>query len=179
MPSVKKKIRRHLANRPTYEISEEYQTNINLAQKLATGRSKSFLFAEQNIRQGAAQSVENLTNITGDVGSILQTLGAINSRKNEAYRNLYADESRLEDTRVDRLIETQKDLAEEKDKAFEYNVNTPYQLRLQELRERRKSRQELVGTIIGGVAQIGGALAGGLLAGGVAGKAAGSAVAAS
>ena len=161
--SLKKKIRRHLRNRPTYEIDPSYANNVALAESQVYGRNPAIMRAEENIRDNTADMTYNALQTSDSAGGILGMLNSLNRSQSESFENLAQQEANIQQQNIGQLYQQRQALAEEKDKAFDYNVNQPYQTRLAELRDRRKARQETWGKVfdtVGGLAV--GALTGGI-----------------
>lgn len=147
--SVKKKIEEHLKKRPEYAISEQYYDNQALARAAAFGRDRAVQQQEENIEQESANAIGMAGQYSNSASGILNTLSSITNSKNQALRNLAIDESAIQRTKMQDLYGANVGLAEEEDKAFEYNVNMPYQKKLEMLQEKKRRRQQLTDTAIG------------------------------
>lgn len=140
--SLKKQINALLASRPQYQINEEAFENQDLARANAFGRDRAIQGMEQDIEQGAADTLGQAQGISSSSSALLSALGSINEQKNSALRGLGQDEAQLQRGKMQDLYGANMATIEEKDKAFDYNVNQPYQNKIEELRMRRKARQE-------------------------------------
>lgn len=140
--SLKKQIDSQIAARPKYNINEEAYQNQDLARNQAFGRDRAIQGMETQIEQGAADTAGMLQNYSGSASSILSALGSINESKNASLRGLAVNEAGLRRGKMQDLYGANMNLVDEKDKEWNYNVNDPYQLKLEELRMRRKARQE-------------------------------------
>lgn len=157
--SLRKKIDRHIANRPKYEISEQYTDNQGLARAAAFGPDRSIMEAGENLEQEAADAIGTAGQYSNSASAILATLSSITDSKNSALRNLAVDESTIQRGKMQDLYGANIALAEEQDKAFEYNVNMPYQKKLEILQNRKKRREQLLDQSIGAALTLGGAFA--------------------
>lgn len=153
--SLNKKMDRLIKNRPTYRINDEAYENQNLARSAAFGRDRSIQMQEQELEQDAANAVSEAKDVTGSTSSLLSTIASIQANQSAAGRDLATTESMIKRENLNNLYGANKDVIEEKDKEFDFNVNQPYQNKVQALRDRKKARGELVGNIIGGLTSIG------------------------
>ena len=140
--SLKSQIDQLVANRPQYNIANEYGTNQDLATTNAFGRDRSIQQQESNIEQQSANTAGQIGDYSSNTGALLDALRGITSDKNTALRNLGADEAAIQQQKLGTLMGTNTVMAEEKDKAWNYNVNQPYQTKMKNLVDRRKARQE-------------------------------------
>lgn len=158
--SLNRKLNRLIKNRPTYEINQEAFDNQAIAKSRAFGRDRAIQAQESELEQSATNAVSQAKDVTTSTSGLLNTIAAIQANTASAGRNLAIDEARLQDERVQDLYGANQAMIDEKDKAFEYNVNMPYQNQIQALRDRKKARGELVGNIIGAVGNIAGSVIG-------------------
>lgn len=158
--SLNRKLKRLIKNRPTYEINQEAFDNQAIAKSRAFGRDRAIQAQESELEQSATNAVSQAKDVTTSTSGLLNTIAAIQANTASAGRNLAIDEARLQDERVQDLYGVNQAMIDEKDKAFEYNVNMPYQNQIQSLRDRKKARGELVGNIIGAVGNIAGSVIG-------------------
>lgn len=162
-----------LDNRPQYQISPEYQENENIAANVRDmyGRltNTSELPGQTQMQNKLAQNSANATGSAAMYGvdnpALLaqlanSTLQLQDSAQNDLniegakFRQInignYADASRhLEDTKTA--------MAEEKDKAWNYNINDPYQNKIDSARKRIKSNTEMIqkgGDMVGSSSKI-------------------------
>lgn len=155
--SLKKKIERQLANRPKYEMSDQYLDNQALARSAAFGRDRSIQQQEDNIEQQSADAIGMAGQVSNSASGILATLSSITDSKNSALRNLAVDEASIQRGKLQDLYGANTAIAEEQDKEFEYNVNMPYQKKLEYLQNRKKRREQMTDQIIGSVVGLGSA----------------------
>jgi len=153
--SLQSKMDALVANRPEYEISDEYAKNQALAQAATMGRDQAIQQQEQNINQSAVDSVGQAQELTSSTGSILSTLAAINNNKNDALLQLGVQEGQVARQNRRDLMGANEAMAEEQDKAWNYNVNDPYQNQVAQIRDKQKFRRELPWKILDTVGAIG------------------------
>ena len=157
---AQKDMNKLLSNRPQYQISSEYQENENIAANVRDmyGRliNTSELPGQTQMQNKLAQNSANATGSAAMYGvdnpALLaqlanSTLQLQDSAQNDLniegakFRQInignYADATRhLEDTKTA--------MAEEKDKAWNYNINDPYQNKVDSARKRVKSNTEMI-----------------------------------
>lgn len=153
--SLKKKINKLIQNRPKYKVDPSYANNVAIAKSQAFGRNQSIVNAEENIANSTADLAYSAGSQTNSSAGILATINSLSQGQNRSFENLAGQEAGIQQQNIGMLYGANNALAEENDKAFEYNVNEPYQNKLAELRERRKNRQETVGKIFDTVGSIG------------------------
>lgn len=153
--SLNKQMNRLLKERPKYAINEEVFDNQALARGAAFGRDRSVQMQEQELEQGASDAVAQAKDVTSSTSGLLSTIASIQAGKDNALRNLATTESQIQQQNRGELYAANQAVIDEKDKAFDYNINQPYQNKIQALRDRKKARGELVGSIIGGLTSIG------------------------
>ncbi len=157
--SLRKKIQTQINKRPVYQIADEYTQNVDLARSAAFGRDRAIQAQESNIEQQAADDIGVAQDYSNSASSILATLASISGSKNTALRNLAVDESTINRAKMNDLYGANVNMAEEKDKAFEYNVNTPYQKALERIQERKRRRQLQTDALTGAAIAVGGSAA--------------------
>lgn len=157
--SLKRKIERQLANRPTYEMSEQYLDNQALARTAAFGRDRAIMAQEDNLEQQSADAIGVAGQYSNSASGILATLSSITDSKNSALRNLATDEAVIQRSKMQDLYGANTAVAEEQDKEFEYNVNMPYQKKLEYLQNRKKRREQMTDQIVGSVVGLAGSAA--------------------
>jgi len=153
--SLKSQLDALLANRPEYKISDEYGENTGLATANAFGRDRAIMGQENNIEQESADALGEASQVSSSTSSLLNTIAGISDSKNTALRGLATDEAGIQRGKMQDLYGANLASAEEKDKAFDYNVNQPYQNKVDELRKRRKQRQENAWKIADTIASLG------------------------
>lgn len=142
MPNYKKQLDALIGSRPRYSIFDEAYQNKDLATANAFGRDRAIQGAEAEIERGAADTAGMLSAYSGSTGAILSALGNINESKNKSLRGLAVDEATLQRQKLSDLYGANQALVDEQDKAWNFNVNEPYQLKVEELRRRQKAKQE-------------------------------------
>jgi hypothetical protein len=153
--NLKKQLDQLLANRPKYNIADEYGQNQALAGAQAFGRDRAIQGQENNIEQQSADSLGEASQVSSSTSSLLNTIGNISDSKNNALRGLATDEAGINRAKMQDLFGSNIAMGEEKDKAFDYNVNQPYQNKVAELRTRRKAKQENAWKIADTLASMG------------------------
>lgn len=153
--SLNKKMARLIKNRPTYKINDEAFENQNLARSAAFGRDRSIQMQESQMEQDAANAASQAKDVTSSTSGLLSTIASIQANQNAAGRDLATTESSIQRDNLGNLMGANQAMIDEKDKAFDFNVNQPYQNKVQALRDRKKARGELVGSIVGGLTSIG------------------------
>lgn len=154
-------MRRLLNNRPTYSINDEAFDNQALARSSAFGRDRAIQMQEQQLEKGSANTINQARDVSSSTSGLLSTLAAIQANQDESRVNLATTEAGIQRQNRADLYNANADMIDEKDKAFDYNVNQPYQNKIQELRDRRKAKGELIGNVVGGITSIGASLIGG------------------
>jgi hypothetical protein len=163
--SIKKDMSRLLRNRPKYEINQEVFDNQALAKGAAFGRDRSIQMQETEMEQSASNAIAEAKNVTSSTSGLLSTIASIQANQNAAGRDLATTEAQIQQQNRGDLFAANQAVIDEKDKAFDFNVNQPYQNKIQSLRDRKKARTEMVGSIIGGLTSIGASAATGGLSG--------------
>jgi len=155
MANLKKKIDKLIANRPEYQIQDEAFNNQALAQNQAFGRDRGIQQAEDNIQTQAADAVGQAQQVSGSSNAILDTIAGITGNTNNSLRSLGVDEATVQSGRMRDLYGANNAMIDEQDKAWNFNVNEPYQNQIQELRNRRKAKQENLFKILDTVGGLG------------------------
>lgn len=158
--SLKNKLDRLIKNRPQYDIKDEVYENQALAKNQAFGRDRSSQIAEQNINTGMADSVGQAQQVSGSSNAILDTIAQINYGANNSLRDLAEQEAQIQSGRMNDLYGANNAVIDEQDKAWNFNVNEPYQNQIQALRDRKKFRQEALFKALDTVGAIGAGIAG-------------------
>ena len=158
---LKKQMETAIANRPKYEINPEAYENQAIAKSRAFGRDRSIQLAEENVDRDVATNIGQAKNISSNTGAILDTLSSLGTGAQDTKRGLAVNEAQLQNQKFGELYGANNAMIDEKDKAWNYNTNQPYQNTIQMLRDKRKARQEflmkgldLAGTVAG--AAVGG-----------------------
>jgi len=170
--NLKKQIDELIKNRPEYSIQDEAYQNQALAKNQAFGRDRGIQQAESNIQTQATDAVGQAQQVSGSSNAILDTIAGITGNANNSLRSLGVDEANIQSGRMRDLYGANNAMIDEKDKEWNFNVNEPYQNQIQELRNRRKAKQETFFKILDTtVALVSAATGGAFKAGGTFGKA--------
>lgn len=150
-----KEIKRLIKTRPKYEITDEAYENQALARADAFGRDRAFQMQEQTAEQQAADAVSQVKDVTTGTSSLLSTIAAIRANQDANSRQLTTDEAQLQQQKRSQLLGVNTQMIDEKDKAWNYNVNMPYQLLIQQQRERLKRAQAITDSFSGVALAVG------------------------
>ncbi len=144
-----------IANKPKYKINDEYGDNQGIARGKAYGRNRAFQLQEENIDQNSANAGNQVQQFASSTSGILNTLASITGNKNQALRGLGQDEAQYQGAALNDVMGANTAMAEEKDKAWNYNVNEPFQLKLNQLVQQKKARAELFSKIFDTLGTVG------------------------
>lgn len=171
--NLKKQIDELIKNRPKYEIKDEAYENQALAKNQAFGRDRGIQQAESNILANQANAVGESQQVSNSTNALLGTLEGMTGNVNNSLRSLGVDEANVASGRMRDLYGANNAMIDEQDKEWNFNVNEPYQNQIQELRNRRKARQENFFKILDTIGGLGvsAATGGAFGAGGTFGKA--------
>jgi len=153
-----------IKNRPEYTINEGAFENQAMAESQAFGRDRAIMGMENQIEQNTADALGQAQQATTSSSALLSTLGKLNESKNASLRGLATDEAAIQRDKLRDLYGANAALGEEMDKAWNFNVNEPYQNQIQAIRDKKKARQENLWKIIDTVTSAGTSLATGGLA---------------
>lgn len=115
------------SNRPKYQINPEYDENRALAQGAAFGQNNA---VTQGLKQADADMAETgnqAQQVSSSTGQILNVLKSANQTKMNSQRQLTGLGAQFNNQGRQELMGANTALAEEKDKAWNYNQNMPYQ----------------------------------------------------
>ncbi len=138
-----KKLNRELKNAPKYKISNETYENQSIARSQAFGRDRSIQAQQENLKQDAVNSASQAQDVTSSTSGLLSTIAAINANSGNASRALAQDEAVLKNQKVQQLYDVNNQVIDEKDKAWNYNTNMPYQMKIAALRDKIQSNTEM------------------------------------
>lgn len=130
-------------NAPKYQVQDEAYQNKNIAEGQAFGRNRAIQMQQQNISQEAANAGATARDTATGTSDLLSTIAAINSNKNTNLRGLSQDEAQLQQQNVGALYGANNALIDEKDKAWNYNSNMPYQMKIAMLRDKIQFNQQV------------------------------------
>jgi hypothetical protein len=137
-----KKLNKLIDNRPKYKIADEAYDNQAIAKAEAYGRDRAIQGQEQELEQDAANAVADVKDVTSGTSGLLSTIAAINANKDQSRRGLAQQEAQLMAQKKGQLLDVNNQMIDEKDKAWNYNENMPYQMKVAALRDRIKFNQE-------------------------------------
>jgi hypothetical protein len=153
--SLNKKIKDLIENRPKYSIQDEAYENQALSKNMAFGRDRASQLAEQNIMSSAADAMGQAKQVSGSTNALLDTIAGITGSQNQSLRDLGVNEANVQSQRMRDLYGNNQAMIDEQDKAWNYNVNEPYQNQMQALRDRKKFRQEMLFKALDTIGSIG------------------------
>ena len=140
--TLKNRIKYQEKNRPIYEIAPEAFENQELAKREAFGEDPSIVAARTSLDQGVADTMAEASKVTDSGSGLLSTLSALNANKSQAYLGLANQEAGLRSQKLGQLYRSNYAMIDEKDKAFEFNVASPYASKLGTLRDQKAQRSE-------------------------------------
>ena len=154
--------------RPTYTISPEAYENQALAAQEAFGTSPAVQRGIDTIDQNAAQDVNTAQQYTSNTNSILNLLRSINSNRNASMRDILGQSANIQAGGRRNLMGANTAMIDERDKAWNYNVNQPYQNQIAAARDFQKSQEENFWKMLdtassiytGGLSKMGGGFSG-------------------
>lgn len=114
-------------NRPKYTIDPAVAANQALGQQAAFGTNAAISKGQSQADQQEAQDVNTAQNYTSNTGQILNVLRSANSNRNATNQNLSIANSEAQSQGRSQLMGANNAAIDEKDKAWNYNVNQPYQ----------------------------------------------------
>ena len=114
-------MRRQMANRPVYNIDENIRQRLGLAQAQLNARMAGASQAERNIMSQQASTLGNVQRASTDASQALLAAGNVQAQTNKALENLGLAEAQNYQTRLGNLVGAQEAMAQENQKAFEWN----------------------------------------------------------
>lgn len=138
-----KKLDRLLKKAPKYTINEEAYENQAIAKAEAFGRDRSIQMQEQGLEQDTASANAAAKDVTSSTSALLATIAAIQANKDSTTRDLAETEARLQMQKKAQLLNVNQQMIDEKDKAWNFNTNMPFQMKVAALRDRKKANDEL------------------------------------
>jgi hypothetical protein len=156
---AKKQVNKLLANRPKYQIADEAFETQASARSQAYGRDRSIQMQQQDVEQNAANAASMARDVSGSTTSLLSTIAAINAGKNDTQRGLASDEAAMQQGKLQNMYAANNAVIDEKDKAWNYNVNMPYQQKLQRANEKLRRAQMITDSFSGVAIAVGGSAA--------------------
>lgn len=137
-----KKLKELIDKRPEYKINEEAYDNQAIAKAEAYGRDRGIQRQETQLEQDAANAVGDVKDVASSTNALLGAITAIKANQNTTRRGLAQDEAQLMAQKKAQLIDVNNQMIDEKDKAWNFNKNMPYQMKVAALRDRVKYNQE-------------------------------------
>lgn len=138
-----KALKREIRRAPKYKIQDEAYENQAVAKNQAYGRDRTIQMQQENIEQEAATASGQAKDVTNSTSDLLSTIAAINANKNTNLRGLSQDEAALQNVKMQNLYGVNNAMIDEKDKAWNYNINMPYQMKIAALRDKIQSNSEM------------------------------------
>lgn len=130
------------ASRPEYVKSKAYDENIALARASAFGPDRGIQEQVRAIDESSAEGMGKATQYSSSTSGLLEALSSMTSGKNKALRGIAQDQGAIQQQKLAALMGANVMGAEEDDKAWNYNTNQPYQMGVQETRDRKKYYEE-------------------------------------
>lgn len=141
---AQKKLGKLLKNAPKYSINKEAFENQNVARTRAFGKDRDVQMQQENIEQSAAQAANQAQDVSSSTAALLNTMSAIQANRTGAQRDLTQMEAGLRNQRMAEFFGAQNMMIDEKDKAWNYNTNMPFQMKVAAQRDRQKYNTELM-----------------------------------
>jgi hypothetical protein len=139
----KKELDRLLKKAPKYETTPEAFDNQAMAKAQAFGRDRAIQGQEHQIEQQGVDALAAAKDVTSSTSGLLSTIAAINANQDAARRGLAQDEAAIQQQKMQQLYGANSAVIDEKDKAWNFNTNMPYQMKVAALRDRKKANDEL------------------------------------
>lgn len=140
---ARKNLNKTLANAPKYNIHAEAKQNQALAKANAFGRDRSIQMAQEDVAQSANNAATQAKDVTNSTSSLLSTISQIQAQKNASMRSLAQDDAQMRQEKMLNLQNANNAMIDEKDKAWNYNVNEPFQNRVAQYRDQFKTAREV------------------------------------
>lgn len=128
--------------RPQYDINPIYQQNVDLAKTNLYAPDREVEAEKTQLDESSADAMNKALMASSSSTGLLDMLSKVYSNKTKALRGIYQDQAAIKQQKLATLMGANISSAEEADKAWNYNVNEPYQLQLKSDVEREKYRQE-------------------------------------
>lgn len=140
---------------PKYKIADEAFQTQNIAKSRAFGRDRAVQTAQEDLDVQAATSAQEARDVSDSTTSLLSTIAAISANQTQAKRGLAQQEAEIQRANVGDLYQANQAMIDEKDKMWRQNVYAPWELRLNELAAKRRRRQAVTDSIVGGITGMG------------------------
>jgi hypothetical protein len=128
--------------RPTYNIQPEVEQNKALGMGAAFGQNTGIAQGNAMADQTAAQDENTAQQYSSNAGTILNTLKSINNNRNQTKQGLSIADANLRSAGRGQLMSANSNAIDEADKAWNYNVNQPYQNQVAATRDQLKGNSE-------------------------------------
>lgn len=148
--------------RPEYVKNKAYDENIALARASAFGTDRGIEGQVKAIDESSAEAMGKATQYSSSTSGLLEALSNVTTGKNKALRGIAQDQGAIQQQKLAALMGANVMGAEEEDKAWNYNTNQPYQMGVQETRDRRKYYEEHANDALDFVGGLAGSLIPGL-----------------
>lgn len=130
-------------NAPKYQVQDEVYQNKNLAEGQAFGQNRALQMQQQNVSQEASNAGAQARDVSSSTSDLLSTVAAINANKNTTLRGLGQDQAAVQQQNMQTLYGVNNQVIDEQDKAWNYNQNMPYQMKIAALRDQIQTSREL------------------------------------
>ena len=149
-----KQLKNLLANRPTYTIPEAYGRALSVYSNLASSQMPGQQYYEDKIGESTARAVS-----AAEKGAISSNVfqGAVSSAQDkelQAIQDLARMGAEYKTTQMQNFAQAQNKMGELQDQSFDYNVASPYDVKLNMANERKLAGQS---NFFGGLSDIGAA----------------------
>ena len=142
---ARKDMNKLLKNAPKYKINDEVFENQAISKAEAYGKDRDIEMAQENIDADVASATGEVKDITTSTSALLNALTEIQNAAFDSKRGLSEYEAgTLRRQKIGALKDANQAVVDEKDKAWNYNENMPYQMRVAAARDKRKFNEELM-----------------------------------
>jgi len=128
--------------RPNYNLQDEASQNKALGMGAAFGQNRAITEGNSMADQTASQDINTAQQYSSNAGTILNTLKAINNNRNQTKQGLSISDANLRASGRGTLMGANSGMIDEADKAWNYNVNQPYQNQVAANRDMMKGNTE-------------------------------------
>lgn len=132
-------------SRPKYKVNPQYTDNVALAEGRAFGTNTAIDQGNNQLDQDQAEGINNAQRYSSSASSILNTLSSLTGKKMQSQRALVGDNAQLQVQGANQLQDANRALAEENDKAWNYNNNMPYQNMVEDINKAQPAIAENLG----------------------------------
>ncbi len=128
--------------RPKYKIQPEAEQNKAFGLQATFGQNAAISQGNSMADQTAAQDINTTQQYSSNAGTILNTLKAINNNRNQTKQGLAISDAQLRAQGRNTLMGANNAMIDEQDKAWNYNINNPYQNQIAANRDFTKGSTE-------------------------------------